>query len=273
MDTSAEDAIEPGLKVKLQLSAPIPSDAGAEDRTEPHDQVQYEAVQASLAAVRAAREAAQLRAQRERRRARALVATLAGFIGAGVYGTAVLSGPTAEAQPAPGGESVAVTAPPIVLEEALPSAESPEAPAEPVEAEAPAPARAEAPVRRAPRVEPEPPAHARAAVAACEETFARRQWRRAAEACAKAFELHETATMAMRAAHAQHARGHFGEAGDWAHRALAHDDEQAEAYVIVAHAEEQGGRAEAAAEAYRSYLRLAPNGWHAGQARAALRAR
>jgi hypothetical protein len=42
--------------------------------------------------------------------------------------------------------------------------------------------------------------------------------------------------------------------------------------VIVARAEVGQGHARAAADAYRRYLTLAPRGWHAAEARRALRA-
>jgi hypothetical protein len=47
----------------------------------------------------------------------------------------------------------------------------------------------------------------------------------------------------------------------------------AEGFVIVAHAESHAGHPEAAVEAYRHYLGLAPRGWHASEARAAVRER
>ena len=63
------------------------------------------------------------------------------------------------------------------------------------------------------------------------------------------------------------------EAAEWARRTLTLDQSQPDAYAIVANAAARAGEAEAAAEAYRSYLKLAPNGWHASRARAALRER
>jgi predicted TPR repeat methyltransferase len=73
-------------------------------------------------------------------------------------------------------------------------------------------------------------------------------------------------------AQAQHRRGHIASAADWARKALALDAEIPEAFVIVARAEVGGGHPRAAADAYRRYLTLAPRGWHAAEARRALRA-
>jgi tetratricopeptide (TPR) repeat protein len=93
------------------------------------------------------------------------------------------------------------------------------------------------------------------------------------EACTQSFEAHATdATLALRIAHAHHARGRLPEASAWAAKAIAIDPSLAEAFVIVARAEAHAGRADAAVEAYRHYLALAPRGWHASEARAAVRA-
>jgi hypothetical protein len=76
----------------------------------------------------------------------------------------------------------------------------------------------------------------------------------------------------MRVAQAQHRRGHIAIAADWARKALALDADIPEAFVIVAHAERDAGHERDAAAAYRRYLALAPRGWHAAEARRALRA-
>ena len=75
----------------------------------------------------------------------------------------------------------------------------------------------------------------------------------------------------MKVAQAQHARAHYADAGDWARRALALEDADPDAYVILAHAERRAGHPAAVRNAYHQYLLLAPRGWHASEARAALR--
>jgi predicted TPR repeat methyltransferase len=93
------------------------------------------------------------------------------------------------------------------------------------------------------------------------------------EACTQAFAARPTdAALALRIAHAHHARARLPAASEWATRALVLDPSLAEAFVIVAHAEAHVGHSDAAVEAYRHYLALAPRGWHAAEARAAVRA-
>jgi tetratricopeptide (TPR) repeat protein len=132
--------------------------------------------------------------------------------------------------------------------------------AAPVSAPAPAPAQ------------PALAAGAARHAAACEAAFAAGHWRAAGPTCAAAFAEQNDARVALRAAHAFHRRGHLDQAGDWARRALALDDQLAEAHVIVAHAATDAGHAGEAAAAYRRYLELAPRGWHAPEARRALAA-
>jgi hypothetical protein len=45
----------------------------------------------------------------------------------------------------------------------------------------------------------------------------------------------------------------------------------ADAFVLIGHAERQAGHPKAARAAYRRYLRLAPRGWHASRVRGILR--
>jgi tetratricopeptide (TPR) repeat protein len=200
-------------------------------------------VRASLAAVRAAREATLARDRRARTRARAFWLTTTVVAGAGIL---ALSSPGPRVSPR------AVAAPqPMTVTVPLPPAPLVVTPAEPV----PQPVVAPAPE---PRIE------------TCADVFAAGRWRAAATACAAAFEQDNDPRLALRAAHAYHRRGRFDRAGEWARRALALDDQLAEAYIIVAHAESSAGNAAAAAEAYRRYLALVPRGWHADEARAAL---
>jgi predicted TPR repeat methyltransferase len=110
-------------------------------------------------------------------------------------------------------------------------------------------------------------------VALCDAAFEQRSWTAVASTCAAAFEARpRESALAMRVAQAQHRRGHTASAADWARKALALDAEIPEAFVIVARAEAGAGHARAAADAYRRYLTLAPRGWHAAEARRALRA-
>jgi hypothetical protein len=110
-------------------------------------------------------------------------------------------------------------------------------------------------------------------VASCDAAFAQRDWTAIASTCAAAFEARpEESALAMRVAQAQHRRGHIADAAVWARKALALDADIPEALVIVAHGERGAGHPRAAAEAYRRYLTLAPRGWHAAEARRALRA-
>ena len=83
----------------------------------------------------------------------------------------------------------------------------------------------------------------------------------------------DDATLMLGLAQSAHARNHLTEAGQWAKRALALDPSLAEAFIIEAHAEARVGDAAAAARDFRQYLALAPRGWHAREARKALRAR
>ena len=124
-------------------------------------------------------------------------------------------------------------------------------------------------------VEPQSSEARERALAACNTAYDRHRWRSAAEACGTAFEAQSRdASLAMKVAQAQHARSHYAEAGVWARRALALDgvgaDVDPEAFVIVAHAERRAQNPVAARTAYRRYLALAPRGWHASEARAAL---
>jgi tetratricopeptide (TPR) repeat protein len=98
-------------------------------------------------------------------------------------------------------------------------------------------------------------------------------WRLSPEACTRAFEAEPSnASLALVVAQAEHARGRFAEAAQWARRAIDLDSKTAEAYVIIARAEADNGRHAQARRAYRTYLKLAPRGWHHAEARAALRA-
>jgi hypothetical protein len=142
---------------------------------------------------------------------------------------------------------------------------APVAPARTVALEAPASAAPEPATDRA---------ATEGAVAACEQLCKRHRWREAAEPCAVAAKARpDDANIVLGLAQSEHARNHLAEAGAWAKRAIALDPDLAEAFIIEAHAEAHAGARAASARDYRRYLSLAPHGWHAREARAALRAR
>jgi Flp pilus assembly protein TadD len=102
----------------------------------------------------------------------------------------------------------------------------------------------------------------------------RHRWREAAEPCALAIKARpDDATLFLGLAQSAHARNRLAEAGTWAKRAIALDPNLAEAFIIKAHAEANVGDEAAADRDFRQYLALAPRGWHAKEARKALRAR
>lgn len=242
-----------------------------------------EATRASLEAVRRAQEAARERGRRETMRARIGVGMVVGVIATGV----IVLGPSLKRKL--NAARAATTSPALVV-----AAPAPVPPAPAIAAAAPAPtAVAPAPVRpAAPSVAAgEPaglpgqallaPALGRAGTASagdvdrskCAETFEQHRWQISIDECTRLFEARPTdATLALRIAHAHHARSHFADAGTWANRAIALDPNLAEGFVLVARAESRAGRPATAVQAYRQYLTLAPRGWHAAEARAAVRA-
>lgn len=118
-----------------------------------------------------------------------------------------------------------------------------------------------------------PAAAVESAIAArCQDDFGRRQWRAAIDSCAQAFAAAPEAGVAMKLAHSYWSHGDAERAGHWATRALALGSDDADAYVLVGHAEREAGDSTAAITAYRKYLHLAPYGWHASRVRAAIRA-
>jgi hypothetical protein len=242
-----------------------------------------EATRASLEAVRRAQEAARERARRETARARIGAGAVVGVIVAGV----IVLGPSLKrrlnAARAATASPALVVAPPTAV--ASGPAEAP-APAANVPADAPAAAPATvagAPVKLTGKT-PSAPGTGRAAGAVatsvgeldsskCAETFEQHRWQISIDECTRVFEARPTdATLALRIAHAHHARGHFADSGTWANRAITLDPGLAEGFVLVARAENRAGHPAAAVQAYRQYLTLAPRGWHAAEARAAVRA-
>jgi hypothetical protein len=228
-------------------------------------------VRASLAAIQAARSAAQVRLKQDSHRVRLLTLT---FVAASIWGAFAVVRHLRAARHAPGAAGLVVapgatgpstTFPPSPVETAptgVPTAAEllPSAPASAAAPESVADTDAEATAARA------------QALAACTDAYEGHRWRTAAETCAAAFEASpRESALAMKVAQAQHARAHYADAGAWAQRAIALEGADPEAFVILAHAERRAGHPAAARAAYRRYLSLAPRGWHASEARAALR--
>ncbi len=232
---------------------------------------------ASLEAVRVAQEAARLRARRQTTQARIwLIALLgAGALAAVTVGPRVARWRHARAQAAtPARPSLVVaasaaSAAPI----AAPATTSPAA-VETRKPEPPVTARSAAAVALAAPVAAQDKARDVAgADEGCDTALIRTApWRLSPPACARLFESDPTnASLALAIAHAEHGNSRFAEAAQWAKRALALDANAAEAYVIIARADVKDGRRDDAVTAYRRYLELAPRGWHATEARTAVR--
>ena len=217
-----------------------------------------DAVRASLEAVKAAQLAARARARREMWQARALVGSVAAVVTiAGLFVWPHLrGGKTARAA------SAATAAHPLRAV-AAPASEPP-APISPPGGLLAA-GVAELPA-------PKEPAPGAASVDACRDSYQGKRWRAAATDCATAFAARpDDAKLALRVAEAEYARDHLTEARAWAQRTLAVDNKQADALAILGRSEQRAGHNDAAARAFRRYLALAPRGWHATEARAALR--
>ncbi|MDB4982555.1 MAG: hypothetical protein JWM82_3307 [Myxococcales bacterium] len=221
-----------------------------------------EGLRASLSAVREAQEAALARNRRETWKARALVGTAVATF---VVGLAFMKTRPAHdlASRRPATSTAVVAAAPLASALA----------ASPVATQASPVAMEAAVIATASPVAAETDISASAgAVGQCVALSARHHWREAAEPCAVAVAAQPNdANMILRLAQAEHARNHLPEAGSLAKRALALDANLPEAFVIEAHAEARAGNATGAARSFRRYLALAPHGWHAREARDALR--
>jgi tetratricopeptide (TPR) repeat protein len=134
-----------------------------------------------------------------------------------------------------------------------------------------APVETAAPVEAAPAPEPVAPAEA-SALSGCHDEFERRQWKAALATCTLAFEAAPDAALALKVAHAHWSRGETYRAGKWAKKAVEMGTDNADAYVLIGHAERRAGKGPEALAAYRRYLKEAPYGWHAVRVRAAIRA-
>ncbi len=223
-----------------------------------------EGLRASLSAVREAQEAALARNRRETWKARALVGTAVATFVVGLafmktraahnLATHRAATPAAVVPVAPAASTLAVA--PVAL--------------------APAPVAMQAvSVAAVSPVAAKPDAAASAgAVAECVALSGRHHWREAGAPCAVAVAAQPNdANMILRLAQSEHARNRLPEAGVLAKRALALDANLPEAFIIEAHSEARAGNATGAARSFRRYLALAPHGWHAREARDALRVR
>jgi hypothetical protein len=223
-----------------------------------------DALQASLEAVRSAQAAARARARTETRWARVIAGGALMAMGATAWAAAHRPPKARTIANGPRVDAVAL----VAMPQAAPSITLP--PSEPPPAARPAPSEAVAPTER--------PVAAVAGdsgdeVASCNAAFEQRSWVAVASTCGAAFAARpRDSALAMRVAQAEHRRGHLATAADWARKALALDADIPEAFVIVARAEAGAGHARPAATAYRRYLALAPRGWHAAEARRAVRA-
>jgi len=87
-------------------------------------------------------------------------------------------------------------------------------------------------------------------------------------ACAEAFATDPTAAeIAVALAKAEFDRGRSVQALAWGTKAIAVDPKLADAYVFIGGAEQNAGHTQAAKEAYKRYLELAPAGRYAGDLR------
>jgi tetratricopeptide (TPR) repeat protein len=222
-------------------------------------------MRASLSAVRAAQAEAQARNRNETLKARLLVGTAVVTFAVGLVAMRTTAARATSRRGPAGAVTVALAERP---------APSPAAAmlAAPISAARAAPL--EAPVSAAPEIPTVDAAANARAIAACEILCKGHHWRQAAEPCAVAVKARpDDAAVVLGLAQSEHARNRLAEAGEWAKRAIALDPKLAEAFIIEAHAEARVGNAAAAARDFRRYLSLAPRGWHAKEARDALRAR
>ena len=222
-------------------------------------------MRASLLAVHAAQAEARARNRRETTMARVLVGTAVVTFAVGLVATRTRT--ARETQPR--GPAVAATV--SLAERPAPMLAAPKL-AAPISAARAAPSEAQA--FAAPETSTGDGTATAGAVAECEMLCNRHRWRQAAEPCAVAIETRPNdPAILLGLAQSAHARNHLAEAGQWAKRAIALDPSLAEAFIIEAHAEARVGDAAAAARDFRRYLALAPRGWHAKEAREALRSR
>ena len=219
-----------------------------------------EEFQASVDKLREAQELASARARSETRRARLVALAALATAGIVIWNLSLRRPPHRTAPLA----KAAAAAPVVPLAAVAPAAPVTSAPA-PAAISAPSPAMAPAAAAAF-------KARAAAAMAACDGASAERQWATVISACETAFAAGAPdGALALRIAQAHHRLGHLAASGQWAREAIAANPELPEAYPILARAEAADGNRRAATAAYRRYLDLAPRGWHAAEARRALR--
>jgi tetratricopeptide (TPR) repeat protein len=106
----------------------------------------------------------------------------------------------------------------------------------------------------------------------CRNAFAKHRGREVLAECRRAFaEDPRSAEIAVLLARTEFDRGRFRPALDWARKALALDESQADAYVFLGGAEQAAGHVAAARTAYKRYLQLSPKGRYASDLRKVLR--
>jgi tetratricopeptide (TPR) repeat protein len=252
-------AVQPGqwLNHHIMEQAAVIAGVGSES-TSPKRELPAE-VLASLEAVRVAQENARRRARRETLHARIWFVVLVGAVGVGIAGLKPWWARHGQLRTAEAVHPSSVARQPL---------------AEPaVVAAGAASGMPQAATEAAPLGVLSPSNHLDATEGCDKASIRTAPWRLSPEACTRAFEAEpNNASLALVVAQAEHARGRFAEAAQWARRAIDLDPSTAEAYVIIARAEADNGRHAQARRAYRSYLKLAPKGWHHAEARAALRA-
>jgi len=107
----------------------------------------------------------------------------------------------------------------------------------------------------------------------CQDHYANKRWHAAADSCVAAFAARpDDAELALHATEALYARDRLSEAREWAQKTLTLAPNQAIALGILGRIERRSGDVEAAARTFRRYLAVAPRGWQAPEAHAALRA-
>jgi tetratricopeptide (TPR) repeat protein len=106
---------------------------------------------------------------------------------------------------------------------------------------------------------------------ACKQAYDRRRSKEVLADCARAFvDNPGSAEIATMLAKTELDRGRSRQALDWAKKALAIDENQADAYVFLGGAEQAFGHAAAAKTAYKRYLQLSPQGRYAAELRTVL---
>jgi len=216
-------------------------------------------VRASLEAVREAQLVARKRARRETLRARVVVGGIAAVAIVGLF----------VVRPRLRAGRIASAATPTKVVAALPQTGSQ---AEGSAAAGPAGGLLAAGVAALPKAPPAFPPVVADAVE-CQDHYANKRWRAAADSCTAAFAARpDDAELALHATEALYARDRLSEARDWAQRTLALAPNQAIALGILGRVERRSGDLEAAARTFRRYLAVAPHGWQAPEAHAALRA-